>query len=117
LTVMNEPAAEPSVGPFTYGRLKATSYFHSCVYLGLLVCAFALGKPEPLTTIFGYAHGLIWIGMSLLCIFAARMRVVPLKLAVAVAVLGGIGPFFGSYEFHRQENRRPGAPQAPPTNG
>jgi len=109
--------AEPSVGPFTYGRLKATSYFHSCVYLGLLLCAFVLGKPEPITTVFGYAHGLIWIGMSLLCIFAARMRVVPLKLAVAVAVLGGIGPFFGSFEFHRQENRRPGAPQAPTTNG
>jgi len=98
------PAKEPAVGPFTYRRLKATSYFHSLVYLGLLICAFALGKPEPMTTVFGYAHGCIWIAMSLVCIVAARTRVVPLKLAVAVAVLGGIGPFFGSFEFHRQES-------------
>ena len=39
--------------------------------------------------------------MSLACIVAPRLRVVPLRLAVAVAVLGGIGPFFGSYEFVR----------------
>jgi hypothetical protein len=32
---------------------------------------------------------------------------VSLRLAVAVAVLGGIGPFFGSYEFVREQHRRP----------
>jgi type IV secretory pathway VirB6-like protein len=48
-------------------------------------------------------HGLLWIGMSLACIAAARMRIVSLRLAVAVAVLGGIGPFFGSYEFVRTQ--------------
>jgi hypothetical protein len=100
------PASEPTLGPLTYNRLKATSYFHSCVYGGLLICAFALGKPQPETLIFGWAHGCIWIAMSLACIFAARMRIVPLKLAVAVAVLGGIGPFFGSIEFHRHQARR-----------
>ena len=31
--------------------------------------------------------------MSLACIAAARLRVVPIRTAVAVAVLGGIGPF------------------------
>ena len=39
--------------------------------------------------------------MSLACMAAARLRIVSLRLAVAVAVLGGIGPFFGSYEFIR----------------
>jgi hypothetical protein len=43
--------------------------------------------------------------MSLACIAAARLRIVSLRLAVAVAVLGGIGPFFGSYEFIREERR------------
>jgi hypothetical protein len=83
--------------------LKWTSFFHSCVYLSLLLCAFAFGKPQPETFVLGMTHGLLWIGMSLACIAAARMRIVSLRLAVAVAVLGGIGPFFGSYEFVRAQ--------------
>jgi hypothetical protein len=93
-------------GPLTFMRLKYTSLFHSCVYLALLISAFAAGKPEPLTFILGMSHGLLWIFMSLLCIAAARLRVVSLRLAVAVAVLGGIGPFFGSYEFIREQRLR-----------
>jgi hypothetical protein len=89
-----------------FTRLKWASFTHSCVYVGLLVSAFAAGKPEPLTFILGLTHGLMWIFMSLACIVAARVRIVPLRLAVAVAVLGGIGPFFGSYEFVREQRRR-----------
>jgi hypothetical protein len=99
--------------------LKWTSFFHSCVYTSLLLCAFALGKPQPATLVLGWTHGILWIGMSLACIAAARLRIVSLRLAVAVAVLGGIGPFFGSWEFVRaqraypkgtgQANRRPRA--------
>ena len=62
----------------------------------------------------GLTHGLLWIFMSLACIAAARLRVVSLRLAVAVAVLGGIGPFFGSYEFVREQRGtriRTSAPQ------
>jgi hypothetical protein len=96
----------PAAGPLTFTRLKWTSFLHSCVYTGLLVSAFALGKPEPLTLVLGWTHGLLWIFMSLACITAARLRVVSLKLAVAVAVLGGIGPFFGSYQFIREGRER-----------
>jgi membrane protein YqaA with SNARE-associated domain len=101
----------PAAGPLTFTRLKWTSFFHSCVYTALLVSAFAIGKPEPLTLVLGWTHGLLWIFMSLTCITAARLRVVSLKLAVAVAVLGGIGPFFGSYQFIREERQR-GTPHA-----
>ena len=59
------------------------------------------------------AHGLGWIAMSLACIAAVRLRVIDLRLGVAVAVLGGIGPFIGSYEFARQSRR--GAPEPAPT--
>jgi hypothetical protein len=86
-----------------FAPLKWTSLFHSCVYTSLLLCAFALGKPQPETLVLGWTHGLLWIGMSLACIAAARMRIVSLRLAVAVAVLGGIGPFFGSFEFLRAQ--------------
>ena len=58
----------------TFRRLEAVSFIHSAVYLGLLLCAFAFGNPEPETFIFGLAHGVIWIAMSLVCIAAARAR-------------------------------------------
>jgi hypothetical protein len=93
-------------GPLTFERLKWLSFFHSCVYAALLVSAFAAGSPEPLTFVLGLTHGLMWIGMSLACIAAARLRVVTLTLAVAVAVLGGVGPFFGSAQFIREQRRR-----------
>lgn len=89
-------------GPLTFSRLKVVSFTHSCIYTALLVCAFALGGPQPWTFVLGLSHGLLWIGMSLACLTAARLRIVSLRLAVAVAVLGGIGPFFGSWEFVRE---------------
>ncbi len=79
---------------------------HSCVYVALLICAFAAGCPPPLTFVLGLAHGLLWIFMSLACLAAARLRIVSLRLAVAVAVLGGVGPFFGSFEFIREQRKR-----------
>ncbi len=90
----------------TFRRLEVASFTHSCVYLALLLCAFALGKPEPETFILGMTHGLLWIAMSLVCIAAARARIIPLWLAVTVAVLGGLGPFAGSIGFIYAERRR-----------
>jgi hypothetical protein len=95
-----------SVGLLRFERLKWISFTHSCIYTALLLSAFAFGKPEPLTFVLGLTHGLLWIFMSLTCIVAARLRIVSLRLAVAVAVLGGIGPFFGSYEFIREQRLR-----------
>jgi len=89
-----------------FTRLKWVSFTHSCIYTALLVCAFAIGKPQPETFVLGLTHGLLWIAMSLACIVCVRLRIVPLRLAAAVAVLGGIGPFFGSYEFVREQHRR-----------
>jgi hypothetical protein len=105
LRLRPEPLA-PHAGPITFTRLKWVSFTHSCVYTALLICAFAAGQPEPVTDVLGWSHGLLWIGMSLTCIYAARLRIVSLKLAVAVAVLGGIGPFFGSYQFIREQRQR-----------
>jgi hypothetical protein len=103
---VNAQQLRASAGPLSFTRLKWASFTHSCVYLGLLISAFAAGNPQPLTFILGLAHGLMWIAMSLTCIAAARLRVVSLQLAVAVAVLGGIGPFFGSYQFVREQRKR-----------
>jgi hypothetical protein len=90
----------------TFRRLEVASFTHSAVYLGLLVCAFALGNPEPETFILGLAHGLFWIAMALVCIAAARAGIIPFWLAVTVAVLGGLGPFAGSAGFVFESRRR-----------
>lgn len=90
----------------TFRRLEAVSFTHSGVYLALLLCAFVLGNPEPWTFVLGLSHGLIWIGMSLVCIWAARRRIIPFWLAVTVAVLGGLGPFAGSIGFMVAQRRK-----------
>jgi pilus assembly protein TadC len=83
----------------TFEHLKWASFTHSAVYLGLLVTVFT--GPAGLKLVLGWTHGIAWIVMSLACIAALRLRVIDLRLAVAVAVLGGVGPFIGSYEFVR----------------
>jgi hypothetical protein len=95
------------VSAITFRRLEAASFTHSTVYLALLACAFIAGNPEPETFILGLAHGLMWIGMSVVCIAAARSRVIPFWLAVTVVVLGGLGPFAGSIGFVLADRRRP----------
>jgi hypothetical protein len=85
----------------TFERLKWASFTHSAVYSVLLVVWLVPGL-AGLEAIFGMAHGVGWIAMSLACLVALRLRVIDLRLAVAVAVLGGVGPFIGSLEFVRQ---------------
>ncbi len=90
----------------TFGRLERISFTHSVIYLALLTAWLGFHNPQPETLVLGYTHGVIWIGNSLLSITAARLRIIPLRVAVAVAVLGGIAPFFGSAEYIREGRRR-----------
>ena len=88
----------------TFARLKYLSFAHSAIYLSLLALWLTDG-PEGPRTVLGWTHGIGWIAMSLLCIAAVRMRVIPLWLAVMVAVVGGVGPFAGSIGFVVCERR------------
>lgn len=97
----------------TFGRLKWASFTHSAIYTVLLV-VWLLPGLQSSEAVFGMAHGLGWIAMSLACIAALRLRVIDLRLAVAVAVLGGIGPFIGSLEFVRASRRSAGRRRAAP---
>jgi hypothetical protein len=90
----------------TFTRLEVVSFIHSCVYAALIVCAITLGSASPATYVLGWAHGLLWIGMSLVCIAAARAHIIPFWLAVTVAVLGGLGPFAGTIGFVIESRRR-----------
>jgi hypothetical protein len=88
----------------TFTRLKYLSFAHSAIYLGLLTMWLSDG-PDGIRTVLGWAHGVGWIVMSLLCLTAVRKRVIPLWLAVMVAVVGGVGPFAGSISFVVCERR------------
>ena len=87
----------------TFARLKYLSFAHSGVYLTLIALALT---DQPAKTVFGWAHGVGWIVISLLCIVAVRLRVIPLWLGVMVAIVGGLGPFAGSAGFVVEERRR-----------
>ncbi|MBI5106858.1 MAG: hypothetical protein HZB46_18060 [Solirubrobacterales bacterium] len=88
----------------SFHALKLCSFTHSAVYAALLTVWLIPGL-HPLEFVFGLTHGLGWIAMCLLCIDALRRRVISMRLAVAVAVIGAVGPFVGSYEFVREEQR------------
>jgi hypothetical protein len=90
----------------SFGLLKRLSFTHSAVYAVLLVVWLVPGL-HGAEFVFGLTHGLGWIAMCLLSVAALRARVIPLRLAVAVAVIGAVGPFVGSYEFVREDRRRP----------
>ena len=85
-----------------FTALKYGSFAHSAVYTALLVASLTGGE----TLALGWIHGVGWIVMSVACLVAARLRIIPLKVAVAVVVLGGIGPFFGSIMFIREQQSR-----------
>jgi hypothetical protein len=88
-----------------FGVLKRLSFAHSAVYLVLLVVWLVPGL-HGLEFVFGLTHGLGWIAMCVLSLAAVHARVIPLRLGVAVAVIGAIGPFVGSWEFVREDRRR-----------
>ena len=98
----------------SFATLKRLSFTHSAIYLTLLTVWLVPGL-HPLEFVFGLAHGLGWIAMCMLCIDAVRRRVISLRLAVAVSVIGAVGPFVGSYEFVREGRRR--APTESPPSG
>ena len=89
----------------TFDQLKLLSFCHSAIYFTLLTVWLVpgLGQAE---LIFGWAHGIGWIVMSLLVIDAVRRRVIPLWLAGTVAIIGGVGPFAGSAGFVIEDRRR-----------
>ena len=88
----------------SFRTLKYLSFTHSAIYTTLIVLAIS-GAADNAKYVLGWAHGIGWIVMSLLCIDAVRRRVIPLWLGVMVAVVGGVGPFAGTAGFVYAERR------------
>jgi hypothetical protein len=89
----------------TRRRVKLASFTHSTVY-AILLLAWAVPGLHPVEFAFGLAHGLGWFAMCAVAFAAVRARLIDLRLAVASALLGAVGPFIGSAEFVRQDRRR-----------
>lgn len=89
----------------SFKTLNHLSVAHSIVY-AILLTVWLIPGLHALEFVFGLSHGVGWIIMCLLSIEALRARVISLQLAVAVAVIGAVGPFVGSYEFVREKRRR-----------
>ena len=96
----------------SFHALKYLSFTHSAIYTALLVTAIVGGMDDAKYAL-GWAHGIGWIIMSLLCVDAVRRRVIPLWLGVMVAVVGGVGPFAGSIGFVYAERRASSPAQLP----
>ena len=79
---------------------------HSVAFTGLMLCAFVLGKPQPITFAFGFTHGVMYMIMTAACVVAARLKIVSITTALVVVIVGVFGPYFGVYEFMREERRR-----------
>jgi hypothetical protein len=95
----------PAGGFPSFRLLEGLSFAGSAVFAGLLL--FWLGPSAPaITMVLGWAHGLLWIGLSLLAIVAVRRGTIPFWLAVTVAVVGGVGPFAGTVGFLVESRRR-----------
>jgi hypothetical protein len=88
----------------TFRTLKYLSFAHSAIYLSLL-CVWLIPGLHAEEYVLGWCHGIGWICMSLLAIWAVRRRIIPLWLGVTVAVIGAVGPFAGSVGFVVQERR------------
>ena len=99
------PAGRKKVPSLSFTTLKRLSFAHSGAYL-LLLAVWLIPGLALAETIFGYTHGIGWILMVLFVLLALQARVLGLRLAFAVAVLGAIAPFFGSWEFVREQRRR-----------
>ena len=89
----------------SFNTMKWLSFTHSGVYLVLLAVWLIPGLALA-ESIFGFTHGIGWILMVIFVLLALQARVLGLRLAFAVAVLGAIAPFFGSGEFVREQRRR-----------
>ena len=97
-------------------NLAALALVHCVLFTGLMFCAFVIDHPQPVTFIFGFTHGVLYMLMSALIIVAAKLRTVSVTTAIVVIVLGAAGPYFGAFDLVREERkRRREAAGVPPT--
>ena len=84
--------------------IKRASFTHSAIYAVLLLSWWQ--GWEDVKYWCGWGHGLGWFAMCALAFSGVRSRLIDMRLATAIAVLGAVGPFIGTLEFVRQDRLR-----------
>ncbi len=92
--------------PITRGFIKWCSFFFSTIYTVLLILWLGSVGPPELKTVFGFVHGIGWFFMVALALYGLHAKLIDMRLALAIAVLGAVGPYFGSAEFIYQDRVR-----------
>ncbi len=87
-------------------NLAALALVHCVLFTGLMFCAFVIDHPQPVTFIFGFTHGVLYMVMSVAVAVAAKLRTVSVTSAIVVIVLGAAGPYFGAFDLVREERKR-----------
>lgn len=90
----------------TRGFIKWCSFFFSTIYTVLLILWLGSVGPPELKTVFGFVHGIGWFFMVALALYGLHAKLIDMRLALAIAVLGAVGPYFGSAEFIYQDRVR-----------
>jgi hypothetical protein len=93
-------------------NLAALSLVHCVLFTGLMIFAFPLGHPQPVTFAFGFTHGVLYLVMAVAVGVAARLGTVSFTTALVVIVLGAAGPYFGAFDLVREVRRRRREPPA-----
>jgi hypothetical protein len=91
--------------PVLFRICELLSFFGSAAFALLLICWLAPGLAAE-TAVFGWVHGVTWIGLAILATYAQRRGALPFWLAFLVVVIGGVGPFAGSAGFVLESRRR-----------
>lgn len=89
----------------TRNVIKWASFASSTAYTILLTVWLIPGLHQE-EMVFGFIHGIGWFFMVALALYGLRARLIDLRLAIAIAVLGAVGPYFGTAEFIRQDRLR-----------
>jgi hypothetical protein len=89
----------------TRSFIKWCSFFFSTVYTVLLTVWLVPGLHDW-EMVFGFMHGIGWFFMVALSLYGLHARLIDMRLALAIAVLGAVGPYFGSAEFIYQDRVR-----------
>ena len=101
------PPSESSLARLLSLRnLAALALVHCVLFTGLMLFAFVLGHPQPVTFVFGFTHGVLYLVMAVAVGVAAKLRTVSTTTAIVVIVLGAAGPYFGAFDLVREERKR-----------
>jgi hypothetical protein len=98
---MSRAPRRPGVTP-SYRALRSLACVHGGIYCLLLVVWLVPGLAGA-TFVLGMTHGLLWIALALLTLWACLTRRAPWNVFAYVAILATIIPLAGAFGYLHEE--------------